>query len=103
MLLKLRWRPDRSHRGIAAVSVWRYCVRAPSFVCTGLVDNPWWVGGYRTLHAERYGEPDSDAGGLGNARCEFDGECSREWLNECESVKDGVCRLESASSVFLED
>lgn len=58
--------------------------------------------GYRTLHVERYGEPDSDAGGLGNARCEFNGECSREWSNECESVKDGVCRLESASSVFLE-
>jgi hypothetical protein len=58
---------------------------------------------YRTLHVERYGEPDSDAGGLGNARCEFNGECSREWSNECECVKDGVCRLESASNVFLED
>jgi hypothetical protein len=56
---------------------------------------------YRTLHVERYGEPDSDAGGLGNARCEFNGECSREWSNECECVKDGVCRLESASSVFF--
>jgi hypothetical protein len=59
--------------------------------------------GYRTLHVERYGEPDRDAGGLGgNARCECKGEFSREWSNECESVRDGVCRLESASSVFLE-
>ena len=58
---------------------------------------------HRTLHVERYGEFDSEAGGLrGKAGCEYEGEFSLEWSKECESVRDGVWRLESASTVLLE-
>lgn len=51
--------------------------------------------GHRTLQTEGCGDPNSDDGGLGGKdRRVWKGEFSLEWSNECESVKDGVCRVE---------